>query len=536
MAQHLPGLNRGRSARRRATCRAEPRGLHPLRAGTDLAGLRRSFNNIFVAAYPDSGVTKRSRPPAPDLRGADRRQPLSAHRPGSRDPAPVPGRRQLPRAFDDLDDYNAAHDRGSGEAIRADPLSFRSTTPSVTPTSKRRPAAPPRPGTGQPRQGQRRRDARRHRHDRTSEASVLAKLFGSDRGCYWTLMVPALPALRFVPFDRMSVGVGGRKIPALRSARHVGRQPRRALCRECQASRRLRGSCRRFGRTGWSQGQFRFVPYARRCRRAAPHCLRPRGRSMPDAELDGTPSEPSAATPTGPKRRGKVRKRHTVGKVLLATRGRARAGHRARRGLPVPPPQRQPRRRSTRPPSCPNRPGQARRRGPEGADQHPGHGLGQPRRRRRQHRRPDRRRRALGHHDPAAPLGRPAARLRRQHPARLAGRPPRVQRTRTATPSPAARRRDVERGVRRRRPGLHDAAVRAAHRRPPRPLRRRRLRGLPRHGRRDRRRRGVHPRGHRRPGARHHTSRRAPASSRATRRSTTSASGTSSATAPTSAG
>jgi LCP family protein required for cell wall assembly len=45
---------------------------------------------------------------------------------------------------------------------------------------------------------------------------------------------------------------------------------------------------------------------------------------MPDAELDGTPSEPSAATANaevagGPKRRGKVRKRHTVGKVLLAT-------------------------------------------------------------------------------------------------------------------------------------------------------------------------------------------------------------------------
>lgn len=46
---------------------------------------------------------------------------------------------------------------------------------------------------------------------------------------------------------------------------------------------------------------------------------------MSDAELDGTPSEPSAATPKvdtaggGPKRRGKVRKRHTVGKVVLAT-------------------------------------------------------------------------------------------------------------------------------------------------------------------------------------------------------------------------
>jgi len=45
---------------------------------------------------------------------------------------------------------------------------------------------------------------------------------------------------------------------------------------------------------------------------------------MSDAELDGTPSEPSAATPRvdvagGPKRRAKVRKRHTVGKVLLAS-------------------------------------------------------------------------------------------------------------------------------------------------------------------------------------------------------------------------
>ena len=40
---------------------------------------------------------------------------------------------------------------------------------------------------------------------------------------------------------------------------------------------------------------------------------------MSDAELDGTPSEPSVATPQGPKRRGKVRKRHTVGKVLLST-------------------------------------------------------------------------------------------------------------------------------------------------------------------------------------------------------------------------
>jgi len=40
---------------------------------------------------------------------------------------------------------------------------------------------------------------------------------------------------------------------------------------------------------------------------------------MSNPALDGTPPEPGLATPTGPKRRGKVRKRHTVGKVLLST-------------------------------------------------------------------------------------------------------------------------------------------------------------------------------------------------------------------------
>jgi LCP family protein required for cell wall assembly len=50
---------------------------------------------------------------------------------------------------------------------------------------------------------------------------------------------------------------------------------------------------------------------------------------MSDAELDGTPSGSGDATPevgpesgrkvTGPKRRGKVKKRHTVGKVVVAT-------------------------------------------------------------------------------------------------------------------------------------------------------------------------------------------------------------------------
>lgn len=40
---------------------------------------------------------------------------------------------------------------------------------------------------------------------------------------------------------------------------------------------------------------------------------------MPDAALDGSPSESGDATPGGPKRRAKPKRRHTVGKVLLAT-------------------------------------------------------------------------------------------------------------------------------------------------------------------------------------------------------------------------
>jgi hypothetical protein len=40
---------------------------------------------------------------------------------------------------------------------------------------------------------------------------VLAKNFGNDRGCYWSLHLPGLPFIGVKPFDRMSVGIDGRK-------------------------------------------------------------------------------------------------------------------------------------------------------------------------------------------------------------------------------------------------------------------------------------------------------------------------------------
>ena len=215
---------------------------------------------------------------------------------------------------------------------------------------------------------------------------------------------------------------------------------------------------------------------------------------------------------------------------------RDRAGDRAERGLPLPPLQLQPRRRRRQQRDRQRRPTPPGAAGPVGSDQHPGDGLRQPRRPGRPHRQPHRHRQALRHHDPAPPLGRPAARVRREHPARLGRQPRRVPRQQRQADLPADHRRDVERRVQHRRPGLHDPPVRAAHPRPGRPLHRRRLRRLQVDGRRDRRRRRLPART--RSTTRSVTSRcpPAPTSSPAPRRSTTSASATTSATAPTSAG
>ena len=134
----------------------------------------------------------------------------------------------------------------------------------------------------------------------------------------------------------------------------------------------------------------------------------------------------AARHPTdAPKRRGKVSKKHTVGQVAARQRRGARARDRAGRRLPLPPPQRQPQTSSTSTRST-GRPAEKKVEGQReplnvlvmGSDTRDGEGnnidnlTGGG---------------GVRHHDPVAPLGRPGARLRRQHPARLARRPARLQ-------------------------------------------------------------------------------------------------------------
>ena len=87
-------------------------------------------------------------------------------------------------------------------------------------------------------------------------------------------------------------------------------------------------------------------------------------------------------------------------------RARPRPGHRAVRGVPVAPPQREPQRDGRDEPA--GQPaGQGGGRGPPGTAQHAGDGLGHPRGRGQQHRRADRWRRPVRHDDHVPPLGGP---------------------------------------------------------------------------------------------------------------------------------
>ena len=129
-----------------------------------------------------------------------------------------------------------------------------------------------------------------------------------------------------------------------------------------------------------------------------------------------------------------------------------------------------------------------------------------------------------------------SARLRREHPARLGHQPSRMPRQQRQADLRADHGRHVERRLQRRRTRLHDPPVHRADPRPGVPLDRRRLRRVQGDGRRARR-------GQRLPARTRSTTRSgtspcrpAPTSSPARRPSTTSVSATTSATARTSAG
>jgi hypothetical protein len=188
------------------------------RLGDEVAGARRSLNNIFVAVYPDSGLTK----PIAFLPPRSFNGPTDGNiyeRVGPEDTTPdladEPRFRVtegVPAQFADLDDYTHVHDPWERGGVRADPLfiSFDSAGGQPHPDHDDfRPRSKTQSQEGSPAKG----NAVPMPDDMTAidqEVDVLAKHFGDDQGCYWTLKVPAFDHLGFVPFDRMSVGVGGR--------------------------------------------------------------------------------------------------------------------------------------------------------------------------------------------------------------------------------------------------------------------------------------------------------------------------------------
>jgi hypothetical protein len=197
------------------------------------AGRRRSYNNIFVAAYSDSAVTK----PIAFLPPGDFSGPTDGNlyeRVGPEDATDdSTDERKFavtgdPRPFHDLGDYQDDYP-WENAGIRLNPLfiSFDHTTGQPHPEDDLRPqgktAAHP---DGSPAKGSAipLADDEMTQIDQDTGGS-LAKNFGKDRGCYFSLTFPFLG-----PVDRMSVGVGGRqKFPRLNPFTFdiTGRSPRR---------------------------------------------------------------------------------------------------------------------------------------------------------------------------------------------------------------------------------------------------------------------------------------------------------------------
>ena len=203
-------LNAGRSATDAAVV-----GYGVFKTNPPGSGQRRSYNNMFVAAYPDSGVTRAiAYLPLASFQG-----PTDGnlyHRIGpeagdSVDPFLVIG--GVPNRFDTLIAYSAANEPWENDGILANPM-FRSINQETGHPDIENDDLRPQHKTGDHQAS----PAKGHAvtmpndiNDVDQDAENLAKFVGKDLGCYWSLLVPSFSPPGFVPFDRMSVGVGGRK-------------------------------------------------------------------------------------------------------------------------------------------------------------------------------------------------------------------------------------------------------------------------------------------------------------------------------------
>ena len=172
------------------------------------AGLRRSYNNIFVATYSASDDTK----PIAFLPLGDFLGPTDGNlyeRVGPDDATDRFAVFGSATTFTDLGGYTAAH--GWEQAGKdEDPLfiTFDHTTGQPDPgDDDLRPRGPKgAQATGSPAKGSAIEMPGDMTHIDRAAGGHLAKNFGRDQGCYWSLTVPFLG-----PVDRMSVGVDGRE-------------------------------------------------------------------------------------------------------------------------------------------------------------------------------------------------------------------------------------------------------------------------------------------------------------------------------------
>lgn len=177
-------------------------------------GPRRSYNNVFVACYPDAVDTKAvAHLPLRGFHGASDGNLYHRVGPGADGPPErfvVTG--GSPNTFDSLEAYSQQNG-SEGSGILADPL-FRSIDDVTGDPDPDHDDLRPRPKTGGQDASPAKGAAVTMPDDLVTidrEADQAARLMGKDLGCYWSLLLPSFSPPGRMPVDRMSVGVRGRQ-------------------------------------------------------------------------------------------------------------------------------------------------------------------------------------------------------------------------------------------------------------------------------------------------------------------------------------